>query len=125
MQVRERPRAMRDTQSETLPPDTPQPPAQILDPADTLYRLWQTGLPPDLDSFIAQSAPFSPSELAAVMRVDQRCQWEKGQRIPAESYLARYPRLLDDRENALDFIYGELLLREQHGETPGLDEFVS
>jgi WD40 repeat protein len=113
------------TQSPMRPADPPQPISQVLDRADELYRLWQAGPPPDLDTFIAQFEPLSPPELAAVMRVDQRCRWGIDQRIPAEDYLAQYPSLLDDRESTLDFIYGELLLREQHGEFPDSEDFVA
>src|SRR5438270_14075149 len=106
--------AMRETLPQT--PDRPRTPAQVRDPADELYRMWQAGPAPDLDEFLAAAGPLSSVELVAVTRVDQRCRWAIGQPIPAERYLARYPKLLDAEESALDFIYGELLLREQHGE---------
>src|SRR5205807_1634582 len=78
-----------------------------------------------LDAFLAQAEPLSPSELAAVLRVDQRRRWELGERIPAERYLERFPKLLADQDSALDFIYSELLLREKQGEHPDLEGFLA
>ncbi|HEY2253302.1 MAG TPA: serine/threonine-protein kinase, partial [Planctomycetaceae bacterium] len=110
---------MRDTPLQTLPPDAAKT------PADELRRLWQSGPPPDLDAFLAAAGPLSSASLFAVMRVDQRGRWAVGQPLPAERYLAQYPQLLADQETALDFIYGELLLRERHGEVLNVEEFVA
>src|SRR5262245_63469418 len=125
MDDRERRLAVHDMQPKISLPEVAQLPAQADQPADELYRLWQIGRPPDLKAFLASREPLSPADLAAVIRVDQRCRWQTGQCIPAESYLANFPKLLDDRESALDFIYGELLLCEQQGAAPGLEEFVA
>src|SRR5262245_46295889 len=95
-----------------------------LDPAARLLRLWQAEEYPDLDRFLAEAGSLSPADFAAVLRVDQRYRWETGERTSAEHYLARYPKLLDDPESGLDFVYAELLLREQHGEDCGLETFV-
>src|SRR5262245_40388485 len=95
-----------------------------VDPAARILRLWQTEEYPDLDRFLAEAAPLSPAEFADVLRVDQRYRWESGERTSAEHYLTRYPNLLDDPESAVDFVYAELLLREQHGEDYELETFV-
>jgi serine/threonine-protein kinase len=116
---------MSDPPSQTLPLDPAHRPAAVLPPAEELSRLWRSGSPPDLDAFLGQSGPLSYSDLAAVLRVDQRRRWELGQHIPAEHYLGRFPKLMEDRECALDFIYSELLLREKHGEHPGLEGFLA
>jgi serine/threonine protein kinase len=116
---------MSDSPSQMLSPVPSQPPAQVLVPAEELSRMWRTGPPPDLAAFLAQSEPMSSSQLAAVLRVDQRRRWELGQQIPAERYLDQYPKLLEDRESTLDFVYAELLLREKHGEHPRLEEFLA
>ena len=89
---------MSDSRSQTLPPDTTQPPARVLAPADELSQLWKAGPPPDLEVFLAQAEPLSLAELAAVLRVDQRRRWELGDHIPAESYLDQYPKLLEDQK---------------------------
>jgi formylglycine-generating enzyme required for sulfatase activity/tRNA A-37 threonylcarbamoyl transferase component Bud32 len=52
---------------------------------------------------------------------DQSSRWQRGERVPAEDYLARYPRL--HAEALLDLITNEVLLRQQAGETPCLEEY--
>jgi serine/threonine protein kinase/tetratricopeptide (TPR) repeat protein len=54
---------------------------------------------------------------------EQLERWQKGQRIPAETFLLRYPGLQADAEGTLDLVYGEFILREALGETPTLAEF--
>src|SRR5262245_10291156 len=94
------------------------------DPAAEFDRLWQGGPAPDLPAFLARAGILSPAELAAVVCVDQRARWDRGERILAEQYLADYPLLQDDPESCADIIYAELLLREQQGQQPTADEFA-
>src|SRR6186713_322648 len=75
-------------------------------PAARLLRLWQDGSTPDLDAFLTESGDVPPTQLAAVLRVDQRERWRLGQRVPAETYLQRYPRVCDDEEGTADLVYG-------------------
>jgi hypothetical protein len=56
---------------------------------------------------------------------EQRNCWHCGERKLAESFLARYPDLLGDREALLDFLYYEIVLREEHGEAPRLEEYLA
>ena len=60
----------------------------------------------------------SARELAALVSLDQRERWRRGQRPAAEEYLRRFPQLLSDEELALDVIYSEFLLREELGQEP-------
>src|SRR5262245_36502528 len=50
--------------------------------------------------------------------------WARGERPPVEVFLEREPGLRHDRECALDLIYNEVLLRQQAGERPAVDEYV-
>ena len=126
MNAPERVIAVPDSQPKTLLPDSTHLPAQGFDPADELHRLWQREEPPDLDRFLVQAGLQSPRRTGRGHAGRPcRCRWTRGERISAESYLSRFPGLLDDPECALDFIYSELLLREQHGEVPDLEEFVA
>ncbi|HEX4123734.1 MAG TPA: serine/threonine-protein kinase, partial [Tepidisphaeraceae bacterium] len=68
-------------------------------------------------------ATLSRQELLDRLCDDQVKRWRAGQRIPAESYLARHPRVEESAESALELIYGEFLLREEMGESPQLEEF--
>jgi eukaryotic-like serine/threonine-protein kinase len=69
------------------------------------------------------SSPTPPTELAAALRLDQRRRWRGGERPLAEEYLARHPELVGDAEAAVDLIFNEVLLREELGESPGVDEY--
>jgi eukaryotic-like serine/threonine-protein kinase len=72
---------------------------------------------------LAGSATLSQQELVDRLCEDQVRRWRAGQRIPAESYLARNPSLQESGEFALELIYGEFLMREELGESPQLEEF--
>src|SRR4029453_4372566 len=66
----------------------------------------------------------SARELAALVSLDQRERWRRGQRPAAEEYLRRFPQLLSDNELALDVIYSEFLLREELGQQPDPREYL-
>jgi eukaryotic-like serine/threonine-protein kinase len=68
-------------------------------------------------------APSTPRPLSLLLE-DQRRRWRLGQRALVESYVERQPALRDDAERLLDLIYQEVLLREQAGEAPRLDEYL-
>jgi hypothetical protein len=54
---------------------------------------------------------------------EQRARWRGGERVPVEDYLERHPGLRDDPDGVLELLYGEILLREERGESPGLEEY--
>jgi tetratricopeptide (TPR) repeat protein len=54
---------------------------------------------------------------------DQRRRWYLGEETPVEAYLDRYPELIDRPDDALDLIYQEIVLREEAGQLPRLDEY--
>jgi tetratricopeptide (TPR) repeat protein len=92
----------------------PAPPKSL---GDTLVGPANRGLEPaDLEGL-------SREELLERLCNDQVKRWHAGQRVPAEAYLALYPRLESDGEAAFELIYGEYLLREELGESPQADEF--
>jgi eukaryotic-like serine/threonine-protein kinase len=61
---------------------------------------------------------------ATWLRADQRERWLRGDRVPVEAYLEREPALQDDPEGVLDLIYSEVVLREEAGDAPRLDEYL-
>ena len=75
--------------------------------------------------FLAQTPGCSLSQIAEVLRVDQRQRWLGGAPVMAEEYLERYPQLRIDDELVLDLIYNELLLREKCGATVADDAFLA
>lgn len=58
------------------------------------------------------------------LQEDQRLRWEHGERILVEDFLATLPRAPDDPDDVLDLIYHEVLVREELGEHPALDEYL-
>jgi serine/threonine-protein kinase len=93
------------------------------DLAERLEQLWRQGQQPDVDVFLAEAGPLPPTELATVLRADQRQRWEASERVPAEDYLRRHPAVEANMEAALDLIFHEFLLRERLGERPDVDEY--
>ena len=79
----------------------------------------------------SESPALSESEVVAANRLspsslidDHRECWRRGERIPVEAYLERFrPRVVDTSE-LLDLIYNEVVLREEDGESPRLDEYL-
>jgi hypothetical protein len=90
--------------------------------AERLHHEWRAGRQ-DLDRFLAGCGELGPAALAGVLRVDQRERWALGERVPAETYLRRYPQLCGDPEAVVDLIHAELLLRERLGEQLSPDEY--
>src|SRR5262245_54173333 len=87
-------------------------------PADVFQRLWDEGRSPGLAEFLASAGELPPSELAEIVRIDQRQRWLASKPASAESYLETLPTLRDDPELAVDLIFHEFLLREEKGEAP-------
>jgi serine/threonine protein kinase/tetratricopeptide (TPR) repeat protein len=56
--------------------------------------------------------------------VEQHRRWAQGERVLVEAFLERDPGLREAPEPLLDLIYNEIILREQHGEAPGTDEYL-
>jgi tetratricopeptide (TPR) repeat protein len=111
-------------------PDTPDTaPGQLAEdrtsvsPATHLSALWRQAPGPDLGAFLEQAGPLSAEQLAAVLGIDQRQRWLRGERPPAEDYLRLYASRHTDPTFAVDLLFGEFRIRRQRGETPSLDEY--
>lgn len=61
--------------------------------------------------------------LLAQVLDEQRAHWRQGKPVPVETFLAQQPALRADRAGVLDLIYNEILLREEKGDTPQLDDY--
>jgi formylglycine-generating enzyme required for sulfatase activity len=95
-----------------------QPPGTLYEPDDN---------PPLSEAAIsqAQRVPISPRELAVVLRADQMRRWRRGERVSVEEYLRRHGELKSQAESVVDLIATEILLREECGEGPLLEEYVA
>ena len=63
--------------------------------------------------------------LLALLLKHQRHAWRRGEPAPVETYLAQQPVLQADAQAVLDLIYNEIVLREEAGESPRLEEYLS
>jgi WD40 repeat protein/serine/threonine protein kinase len=63
-------------------------------------------------------------QLVARLRADQRRRWHQGDRVLAEAYRDQEPALRADEDMFLDVVYSEVLLREELGEAPCLQEYA-
>jgi serine/threonine-protein kinase len=108
--------------------DSPASPSGFLpraskEPATQLSELWRRAAAPDLTTFLDQAGPLSAEQLAAVLCVDQRQRWLRGERPLVEDYLRLYTARHNEPEFALDLLFGEFRLRRLLGETPSLEEY--
>ena len=63
-----------------------------------------------MDELLAHAGQLTARQLVEVLLDDQRQRWIRGDRVRAETYLHRYPRLIAVPDLAVDLIYGEYLL---------------
>src|SRR5712692_7821168 len=66
-----------------------------------------------------EAPPFSLS----LLLLDQRRRWQKGDCTLLETYLQEYPSLRGETDILLELLYHEVVLREERGESPSLEEY--
>ncbi|MEI7459813.1 MAG: protein kinase [Pirellula sp.] len=59
------------------------------------------------------------------LQQDQRECWQRGDRVTVQSYIAMYPALASDELALTDLVCSEVALRQAHGESPSLDDYVN
>jgi hypothetical protein len=97
------------TQGKALPPDA----------------AGAAGSEEDLPPCPGPSYPGDRLAWLARLRADQDRRWRRGERVPAEHYLARLPGLAADGEAVVDLAFSEFLLREALGEAPHAEEYLT
>jgi WD40 repeat protein/Tfp pilus assembly protein PilF len=88
-----------------------------------LGTLWRQGQAPNVADFLATAGTRDPDELLAVLRVDQFERFRLGESVRVETYIDAVPALAGYREQTLDLIFAEYLLREESGERPAAEEY--
>jgi serine/threonine-protein kinase len=73
---------------------------------------------------IAPSSDDGPPDFQQQLLAEQHRQWTCGQRVVVETILEQHRDLRDNPELLLDLIYNEIVLRENCGEAPDIDEYV-
>lgn len=66
----------------------------------------------------------TPSTQIDHLCADQRARWRRGDAARVEDYLRAEPALGANPQGLLDLVYNEVVLREEHGEAPQLDEYL-
>lgn len=93
---------------------------------DTFAALWGSGSsPPDVFAFLNQNPDFNASEKLAVLLLDQQRRWRTSHPLKVEDYLNRIPDVAGDPEYKLQLAVGEFQARQESGDLPSLDEFVT
>lgn len=102
----------------------PTPPVAWEEAAERFWRLCEENAVPDVDKFLADAGEMSLAARGTILRIDQRHRWQRGERVPAETYLQKHSEIGRDAETAVDLIFNEYLVREQCGDLPDVAEFL-
>ena len=65
----------------------------------------------------------SPQAPLSLVQHHRQC-WRDGKRLSVEAFLQEFPPPTLDDDDLLDLIYNEVVLREEDGESPELDEYL-
>jgi serine/threonine protein kinase/WD40 repeat protein/tetratricopeptide (TPR) repeat protein len=95
---------------------------KLLRQIDSLWELRQN---PNPDALLEAAGISMTADIARVLATDQWHRWHAGERVSVESYFARHPAVGADHTAALVLVYGEFLVREELGEQPALDEYLT
>ncbi len=86
---------------------------------------WQQGALADwIASRLPQQHPLRPLALVEMVAIDLEHQWQRGNRLTLDSYLAAYPELGGAETVSADLIWAEYQVRQQFGAPADLDEFT-
>jgi predicted Ser/Thr protein kinase len=77
----------------------------------------------DIEPQSPSSPPVALWQRIADLRRDQHSRWQRGDRRPVEDYFRQDPELEGNEEAVLDCVFGEFVLRQELGETPGPEEY--
>src|SRR5262245_51839430 len=66
----------------------------------------------------------SPLPTVSMLLISQRDRWERGDCILVEKLLEEQPALRDQAEPILELLYHEMLLSEERGQPPQLDDYL-
>jgi serine/threonine protein kinase/Tfp pilus assembly protein PilF len=66
----------------------------------------------------------SESETGFSLLIEQRRRWHQDDCVRVEAYLESHPEVRANPETVLELIYNEIVLREEKGDVPRLDEYL-
>ncbi len=107
-------------------------PDQVGRDVDLLEEEWQRHGEVSLDRFwhicktrVKKGVSDRLGHLAALIKADLRCRFERGQKVEVAGYLDQFPELRQDQSRVISLIYEEFCLREEQGEAPDVDRFCA
>lgn len=77
-----------------------------------------------LGELVSQAAGLTGTAFGEFLRADQEQRWLRGAGLPVEIYLGRLPALREQADLFADLIYNEVLLREEGGDVPQVEEYL-
>jgi eukaryotic-like serine/threonine-protein kinase len=66
----------------------------------------------------------SPLPPVSMLLINQRERWQQGDCVPVEKLVEEQPTLRDQAGPVLELLYHEMLLREEQGQPPQLDDYL-
>jgi WD40 repeat protein len=72
-----------------------------------------------------KASPFPEDGLLHRLLDDQQARFQRGEPLLVDSYLQQHPELRSRTEDLLTLIYNEIVLQEQRGEMPRLEEYAA
>ncbi|HLJ96567.1 MAG TPA: protein kinase [Gemmataceae bacterium] len=98
---------------------------EIQDRLEEFESAWESGQPPDLDTFVSQQTTDRGAVLAELAHIDLEYRLKRGEPTRVEDYLKRFPELAADRHSVLELILAECRLRARQDPRLKTDEYVS
>src|SRR3954449_7508780 len=96
----------------------------LKDAVKRFEQAWRQGQRPAIDDFLPASDLLRVRVLIELVHIDLELRLKAGEAVCVEEYLARYPKLTDDRDATLALIVAEHELRRRREPGTSFDEYV-
>jgi predicted ATPase len=96
----------------------------LKDAIQRFEQAWRQGPRPLIDGFLPAGDPLRARVLVELVHIDLELRLKAGEAARVEEYLARYPKLTDDRAVAIELIVAEYELRRRCEPRLALDEYL-
>src|SRR5262245_38121413 len=96
----------------------------LKDAVQRFEQVWRQGPRPSIEDFLPAGDPLRARVLVELVHIDLELRLKAGEAARVEEYLARYPKLTDDRAVAIELIVAEYELRRRCELRLALDEYL-
>ncbi|MBL8822299.1 MAG: protein kinase [Planctomycetia bacterium] len=86
---------------------------------------WQSGTPPEIESFIVEGADSQLHLLIELIHVELEFRYHRNDFPRIEEYLKRFPQLLEYRDKIIELIASEFFLCNRFGQTATVQDFIT